>query len=321
MPAEFTSGFFYREPAWHRQGTVVEHALTAAEAIKEAGLDWQVETAPLFAQHDGQQIKTPWMTTVRADTGLPLGVVSNRYHVVQNEELFAFFDKVVDPEKGAFYHTGGVLQDGRRIWLLAKVPGDFWVPGVEEDRIENYVLLASSHDGSLCIIAKLTTVRVVCSNTLSMALRGMTPASVKIRHTRNAVEQLREAHKVLGLASKRADEVKEQLDRMRRVPVTAKLIQFYMDTIFPSASKKEAPSKQSRRHRERVMELFEFGALNTLKGQRHTGLALYDATTEYVDHEYPSRKGTDRLDRLWFGQGDLLKKKAAAVLLGEVRPR
>lgn len=323
MPAELESGFFYRTPAWHREGTVVDHVLTAAEAIEVAKLDWEVQTVPLYVGDlDNGLQEVPWRATMRADTGAVLGIVGQRYHPVQNVDLFEFFDQVVDPAEGAFYHTGGVLCGGRRVWLLAKVPGDFYVPGVPEDLVENYVLLASSHDGSLCVTAKFTEVRVVCQNTLNMALGRRSPVSVSIRHTRNAVEQLREAHKVLGLASKRADELAEAAERMRRTQLNAKLIQFYLTHLFPSSVEKDGrpPSKKVRRHRERVMELFEFGAANTLTGMRGTAWALFGATTEYVDHEFPTHGPTDTLNRLWFGQAEQIKAKAAAVLLGDVRP-
>lgn len=318
MPDFVESMFSAREVPWHGKGTIVQHCLTAADAITAAGLDWQVVTEPVWV--GGQE--TDWRATVRQDTGAVLGIVSGRYCPVQNRELFSFFDRVVDPEEGAFYETGGSLKGGRRVWLLAKVPGDFYVPGVEEDLIQNYILLASSHDGSLCVLAKHTPVRVVCNNTLSMALAGHKQRQVSIRHTTNAVAQLREAHKALGLATRRVEVLKEATERLCTLKLNQKLIAHFLQTVFPSTAEVDGqpPSTKAIKHRELVHELYEVGAANILKGMRGTGWALYNATAEYADHLYPSRAGTDTLNRIWFGQGERLKTKAAAVLLGAGGP-
>lgn len=318
MPDYVESMFSVREVPWHRKGTIVQEALTAAQAITAAGLDWEVTTEPLFVQGNGDGFReVPWVATVRQDTGGVLGIVSQRYCPVQNRELFTFFDRVVDPEEGAFYETGGSLLGGRRVWLLAKVPGDFYVPGVEDDLVQNYVLLASSHDGSLCVLAKHTPVRVVCWNTLSMALHGYTHRQVSIKHTTNAVAQLREAHKVLGLATKRSRELQKAVTALTSVKMTTKLLQHSLKTIFPSTVEVdgEPPSAKAIRHRDTVMELYEVGAANILKGMRGTGWAFYNAVAEYADHAYPARQGTDKLNRIWFGQAERLKTKAASVLL------
>lgn len=322
MPDYVESMFSVREVPWHRKGTIVKEALTAAQAITAAGLDWEVTVEPLFrAGSKSGFFEVPWLATVRQDTGATLGIVSKRYCPVQNHELFTFFDRVVDPKEGAFYETGGSLLGGRRVWLLAKVPGDFYVPGVEDDLVQNYVLLASSHDGSLCVLAKHTPVRVVCWNTLGMALRGYTQRQVSIKHTTNAVAQLREAHKVLGLATKRARELQKAVTALTSVKMNSKLLQHALKTIFPSTVEVEGqpPSTKAVRHRETVMELYEVGAANILKGMRGTGWAFYNAVAEYADHAYPARKGTDTLNRIWFGQAERLKTQAAAVLLDTVK--
>ena len=316
MPAEFESGFFYREPAWHKQGVVVDHVLTAAEAIELIG-DWTVITCPLFAEIEQGGVKTLYpvdgaFATVRTDTNAVLGIVGSRYHPVQNRDLFKFFDPVVDRETGTFYHTGGVLQGGKKIWILAKVPGDFYVPGVEDDLIENYVLLCSSHDGSLVVMAKHTPVRVVCANTLAMALHG--GVAIKVKHTRNADRALLDAHRILGLATKRIVQVQEAAEVLNGIPITDKAIAGLFAKLFPLKDDKEEETTYVKNQKERLHMLFEADN-NKLTGMQHTGWAAYNVVAEFVDHMLPAHANTDTLNRTWFGRGENIKRSAFAYVM------
>jgi phage/plasmid-like protein (TIGR03299 family) len=308
--------FSFREMPWHGKGNIVDHALTAQEAIVAGGLDWEVELAEITV---GGVLLDDYFATVRQDTGKVLGIVGSRYQVVQNRKLFTFFDPVIDPEKGAIYHTAGVLKEGRRVWMLAKVPGDFYVPGVEDDRVENYVLLASAHDGSMHVTVMHTPVRVVCWNTLSMALGGK-QTMVKIRHTASAQYELAMAHTVLGLATRRIGAVKEAARALAGYRVQPGFLKRFLRAIFPSKPERkgEEPSAVTKNKRARVEMLFEAGNTNTLAGMEHTGWALYNAVAEYVDHDWTARRGTDTLDRAWFGGGDALKLKAFRLLMQQL---
>jgi phage/plasmid-like protein (TIGR03299 family) len=172
-------------PAWHQRGVVVSEAQTSAEAITLAGQDWLVEKwalqtygirqgAPLVLDVEDQY------ATVRTDTGAVLGVVSGLYRIFQNREAFDFMDELVG-EKLALYETAGALRGGRRVWMLARIPKELRV-GNTDDTILPYVLLASSHDGSLALRVIPTTVRVVCQNTLNLALSRAGSTGVTIRH-------------------------------------------------------------------------------------------------------------------------------------------
>jgi phage/plasmid-like protein (TIGR03299 family) len=308
--------FSFREMPWHGKGNLVDHALTAKEAIIEGGLDWLVELAEVTV---GGVLLDDYFATVRQDTGKVLGIVGKRYHVVQNGDLFTFFNAAIDPEKGAIYHTAGVLKEGKRVWILAKVPGDFYVPGVEEDLVQNYILLASAHDGSMHVTAMHTPVRVVCWNTLSMALSGR-QTMVKIRHTASASYELAMAHTVLGLATRRIGAVKEAARALAGYPVDGNFLKRFLRVIFPSKPERrgEGPDPVTRNKRARVEMLFEAGNTNTLHGMEHTGWALYNAVAEFADHDWAARRGTDTLDRSWFGSGDRLKLKAFDLLMKQL---
>src|SRR2546422_2290614 len=155
---------------WHEKGVAVNGLATAAKCIKAAGLDWGVAKVPIRSDDPGALPIPDKMVTVRTDLALDdprriLGVVGAEYEPLQNWEAFGFFDGIVG-RAAAIYETAGVIDDGRRIWLLAKLPKRIEV--VKGDRVEPYVLLANGHDGTLMVHIKFTPWRVVCQNTLAM---------------------------------------------------------------------------------------------------------------------------------------------------------
>ena len=197
--------FYVGETPWHELATKLDRPATAHEAIKAAQLDYQVEKKPLRAivYHTRHSPVDDHYATVRMDTREVLGIVGNRYSPIQNRDAFSFFDSLVGSDE-AIYHTAGALGKGERIWILAKLPSYIKVKG--EDIVEKYLLLTNSHDGSSLVRAKLTPVRVVCSNTLTAALDGM-EEEVRIRHTPNSTAKLEQAHKLLGLTNSLYDQL------------------------------------------------------------------------------------------------------------------
>src|SRR5262249_30005108 len=156
------------EPAWHGLGINVANAVTAKQAIILAHLDWTVEKWPLRAVKQSFDVPVDGsFATIRTDTRAVLGVVSDQYRVLQNVAAFAFMDEAIS-EGAAMWETAGALNDGRRVWMLARIPKS--VKAMQGDEIKPYALLCSSHDGSLAVHIKPTTVRVVCNNTLTLAL-------------------------------------------------------------------------------------------------------------------------------------------------------
>src|SRR5690606_38959722 len=164
MPAEVETMFYVKEKPWHGLGTMVEEAPDSEQALVLAGLDWAVRQEPLYLEN-GTQV--PGMVAnVRATDGKVLGVVSTRYKVVQNREAFMWTDALLG--QGAGYETAGSLNAGRKLWLLARleprhVLGEEFAP---------YLVFVNTHDGCGSIRVALTPIRVVCQNTVNMALRG-----------------------------------------------------------------------------------------------------------------------------------------------------
>ena len=215
-----------KQKAWHGLGTIVEDYPTSREALQFAGLDFTVEKRPLFTydseNNEGKkdvvipEIEVPgYYATVRTDREQPLGVVGKDYKVVQNVDAFEFFDAIVEGD-GLMYETAGAINGGARIFISAKLP-DYIKVG-NDDLIEKYLFLTTSHDGFGSITAAFTPVRVVCANTLSMALRDCSNV-VKIRHTQNAQDRLKEAHKVMGISNKLSAELEGIFNQWAKVRI------------------------------------------------------------------------------------------------------
>jgi len=298
-----TSMMYVGETPWHKLGTKLEKPATAAEAIEAAGLDFQVEKFSLKTIKHDLPIGN-YFATVRTDTLEALGVVGSRYEPIQNKDAFTTFDALVG-EGEAIYHTAGVLGKGERIWLLAKLPD--YIRVNLNDIVEKYLLLVNSHDGSGSVKVKLTPIRVVCENTLSMALRGE-EQEIRVRHTLKAKEKLKQAHEILGLTNKLYAELNWIFNRMGEKKMPEQMLIGYIKTIFQENPKTEDRSQILKIH-DKVFELAETGhGAEMAKG---TFWGAYNAVTEYVDH-YRQTRGDEtlRLKSMWFGSGERIKKQA-----------
>lgn len=226
-----------KETAWHGLGQIVKDYPTSVEAIIHAGLDFTVEKRPLFTdirlgmegQDGSAKLSVPdYFATVRQDNNTVLGVVGNDYSVIQNKDAFTFFDSIVGGD-GIFYETAGALGNGERIFITAKLPS--YIRVGQDDLIENYLLLTTSHDGSGSITVAFTPVRVVCANTLAAALRNLKNV-VRIKHTANAKQRLEQAHKVMGISNELTTQMDGIFNQWAKVKITdievQKLIQLAM---------------------------------------------------------------------------------------------
>ena len=228
------SFFSTNEKAWHGLGQIVKDYPTSREALQFAGLDYTVEKRKLFtfdtendrANADTNiiipEVEVPgYYATIRTDTDQPLGVVGKDYKIVQNVDAFSFFDSIVGGD-GILYETAGALGLGERIFITAKLP-DYIKVG-KDDLIEKYLFLTTSHDGYGSITAAFTPVRIVCANTLNAALRTCSN-SIKIRHTSSAQDRLKEAHKVMGISNKLAEELNGIFNQWAKVRITDNEVQ------------------------------------------------------------------------------------------------
>jgi len=222
--------FSAKEPAWHKLGIVVDNALNSEEAMKAALLNYEVLKLPTIVKVDGTDIRVPNTNViVRRDTkailNSPGDTVTDNYEVVQNYELFKYLDDLIGG-KYAVYETAGALGKGEVIFATLKFPNNLRV-GDTDDVINQYLLLTSSHNKSSSIVVTFTDVRVVCQNTLNLALKG-TNKRIVIRHTKNARNKLSNIHKLLEIRDIRAKQQIEIFNHLANQQVTDEVI----DTII-----------------------------------------------------------------------------------------
>lgn len=306
------SMFYAGEQPWHGLGVGVEDALTAEEAIKTAGLDWDVVPAPVYVKYDGRYILVEdKQGMVRSDTEYPLGVVGNVYHPLQNNKAFEFFDEIVGNGQ-AKYVTAGSLKHGKKIWILAKAGDSFHVAG--DDLIDKYVLLYNSHDGSSMVNVMITPIRVVCWNTLNAALRT-SEKKVKLRHTNTIIKRASEVKNLLGVVNKYYDQFQKHSALFAKTPIrTEEELNHFLDLAGFTLPEDKNNTRMTN-IREQITTLFDGQGLG-MEMNCHSVWNAYNAVTEYVDHHRSTRisgpytKEEARLDSLWFGSGALIKQKA-----------
>lgn len=301
----YEESYIGEEKAWHSKGVTLGRQFTAAEAIKYANLDYEVAKVPLYTD-DGQYVDR--CATIRMDLPLYnpdriLGIVGPSYTIVQNVDAFSFFDEIVEEDR-AIYTSVGVLGHGEKVFIVAKLPMEFWV---EQDKFETYVTLVQGHDGMNALKVFPTSVRVVCANTLAMALRQKKTA-VSLRHTRNVHARLLEAPAILGLVDQRFCDIQSLFQELAQRPITVPLFNQYVEELFPS----ENPNKTTLAHRE-AMHVLLNDPRNTTIGIKDTWYSAAQGVFQYVDHAKPLRKGKDRFEDMLFGGGSLLKMKAIGL--------
>ena len=310
MPHAVESMMYAGQVPWHGLGTPVSTEVTASDAIKLAGLSWRVDLQPVFA--GAGFVQTPISgvkATVRDSDHRALGVVGDRYMPVQNEDAFAFFDSVVG-EGQAIYHTAGSLDGGRRVWVLAKLPGEVRVS--QDDVTEKYLLLMNSHDGSTALRMLFTPVRVVCQNTLNLALHRGTAEGISIRHTASATTRIDEARRALGLAHSYYEEFAAEAARLMATPYTDTQMNGLVERLFPM--ERDELSTRTQKHRQKVLELFEYGRGH--EQIRGTAWAALNAVAEFADHYRSTRvrpgdrRDEKRLSSVWLGSAASLKRAA-----------
>ena len=304
-------------PAWHGLGQVLSEPQTSHEAMKQAGLDWTVEKRGLVAEKDQAPVNG-FLGLQRSDTKEIISVVGDRYRPIQNSDAFSFMDSIVGG-KHAMYHTAGALGMGERVWMLAKLPGTLTVKGVDGDQVEKFLILVNSHDGTSSLRCFFSGVRIVCQNTLNMAL-GDAKDGIAIRHTKNAMTRVDEAKKVLGIAHKFYDDFQSVIDRLASKKIGKVDSDSYLKLLLPD-NRDDKKSTRRENIRAEMLRLSVEGAGNDMPGIGGTMWALYNGVTEYVDHARATR-GTDdsvraknRLNSVWFGSGARLKQKALDLAL------
>lgn len=294
---------------WHELGTAVPEAMDSKTAIIEGGLDYEVALKPYMVDGKASALVR---AIVRMDTGDELGAVGGLYTPLQNSEAFNFLDAVA-PEFDLRYHTVGALGRGERIWLLTKLPGEIRI-GQTEDVTEKFLLLTNSHDGKSKLRIFFTPIRVVCQNTLNIAMAGGIGQGIAIAHFPDIHKKVAQARKALGLATKYYDSFADLANKLSLRKAQKVEVKKYLEILFPS--KENAKIDKAKTIREDILGLYEDAPTNNLKGTSQTWWSAYNAVAEYADHKRltlgksEQEKREHRLNSLLFGSSAELKQEA-----------
>lgn len=281
MSANVETMFYVRENPWHGLGTKVNEAPGSREALIIAGLNWNVLQEPIYTETE--EFIEGYKANVRDSDRKVLGVVTDRYKVIQNQEAFAFTDALLG--EGVRYETAGSLQGGKRVWLLAHMPHEYIISG---ERISPYLVFTNTHDGSGAIKAALTPIRVVCQNTLNLAL-STAKRSWSMIHTGNIKGKLQEARNTLILAETYMDSLGREFEGLRKKKLTDKQVMEYIEILLPLEDNATPQQTKNVRRLQEDMKLRYFEAPD-LKDVGKNAYRFINAVSDFATHAEPLRK-------------------------------
>ena len=331
MPDQVGQMFYFGGRPWHGKGICLERPATAEEALKFGGLEWEVELVPIVTT-DGTPIKRR-VAVVRKDLprGDPsriLGVVYPGFIPLQNRDAVKLFDQLVGQGKPV-YHTGGYLGNGEVIWLLAELPEKFHIFVRDDDLVEPFMLFTNSHDGTIAVDIRLTTIRVVCWNTLKMALREKQAPLIFKRWHKGHYETI--PIEVEQFLQRETEAIRRQFMAMARTPFSETQFLRFLSELLPLP---RPPVKQTERARKlyenRVAEVKELRnqiAQVFVSGINGNGVQMkpeetvwgsLNAVTGFVDHLQNFKRG-DRFAHIFFGKGNAIKRRAYELLSKETQ--
>jgi phage/plasmid-like protein (TIGR03299 family) len=287
---------------WHGLGTKVLSDLTPDQMLVEAGLDWEVEKVPAYANVGGEQVAIGKSALVRTSDNTVLDVVGDDWNPLQNAQAFEFFSDFV-AEGNMEMHTAGSLLGGKRVWALAKINESFELFG-GRDKVDSYMLFSNPHTYGMSIDIRFTPIRVVCNNTLTLSLSSATKNGAKVSHrTTFDAETVKET---MGLATSKLGQYKEMAEFIAGKRFNEDTKVEYLERLFPVLG--EAKRKKQSKGASNVLEL-----LDTQPGAElgeGSFWQLFNGATYYVDHEM-GRTDDNRMNNAWYGSG--VKKKQQAM--------
>ncbi|MBR7688335.1 MULTISPECIES: DUF932 domain-containing protein [Acinetobacter] len=325
---------FVGQTPWHGLGNQLTQNQPIEVWAQQAGMDWRIESSNVsyMAQNErGQSIIMPFeeqRVLYRSDTHAPLSVVSQRFQEVQPMEILHFYKDLTE-QSGFELETAGVLKGGKKFWALARTGQSAALKG--KDVSNGYILLATACDGTLATTAQFTSIRVVCNNTLAIALKGQNSSVgvVKVPHsTKFDAEKVKQQ---LGISVRTWDEHMYEMKQLSQRKVTQQeaaayfdavfnntnlsmaeqdesIIQFYRNVANPTEPSKTEPNGRAM---SKVMTMFNgHGRGAELSSAKDTAYGLLCSMIEFVDHERRAMSTDHRLDSAWFGAGAAIKQRA-----------
>lgn len=289
MAANVETMFSVREKPWHGLGTIVAEAPTSGDALRLAGLDWNVCQRSIYTNVGKIE---GYKANIRDTDGQCLGVVTDRYKVVQNTEAFAFTDELLG--SGVRYETVGSLQNGRKVWLLARLPSEFVIAG---ERISPYLVFSNTHDGSGAVRVAVTPIRVCCNNTLNLALKTA-PRSFSMVHTGDIKGKIGEARHTLFMADRYMESLGMEFERLREQEMTERQVIEYMEMLLPIERDASLVTVRNIKKLRDDMEARYFDAPD-LKGTGNNAYRFINAVSDFATHADPIRRTKNYKENLF----------------------
>lgn len=313
MSHNVESMFSVREKPWHYEMTkdvtkLIQEAPTSLDALRYAGLDWEVEAKEVY-DHNGLVIPNYKANTRSSDDSV-LGIVSDRYKIVQNRDAFDFTDSLIG--EALRYETAGSLRNGKQVWLLAKMPDT----KILDDKVEPYICFTNTHDGSGAVRCCMTPVRVVCNNTLNFALESA-KRSWSARHTGDIMSKLADARETLMLANDYMEAMNQTAEELATQPMSATATKNAVQALVPIPN--DATEKQKKQALLQQNEIMVCMLAPDLANFVGTKWGFLNAIADYVDHSEPQRR-TKNYDQNNWGKimvGHPMLDKAF-VMVGEM---
>lgn len=281
MAANVETMFYVRETPWHGLGTRVIEAPGSEEALELAGLNWKVRQEPIYT--DNNLLIPGYKANVRDLDDKVLGVVTDRYKVVQNDEAFAFTDGLLGD--GVRYETAGALLDGRKVWILARMPREFIING---EQISPYLVFSNTHDGSGAIKVAVTPIRVVCNNTLNLAL-STAKRSWSMVHTGDVQGKMEEAKQTLFMAEKYMSRLGREFETLRKIELTDRQVMDYIKLLLPYENEDNSLHVRNINRLREDMQKRYFDAPD-LKDVGNNAYRFVNAVSDFATHSEPIRR-------------------------------
>ena len=291
MAANVESMFYTRTKPWHGLGVQVQEAPESKDALRLAGLDWKVYQREVYTD-SGIRIDG-YRANVRNTDNKVLGVVTERYKIVQNEEAFAFTDALLG--KGVRYETAGSLQEGRKVWLLAQLPKEYIISG---EQISPYLVFSNSHDGSAAVRVAVTPIRVVCNNTLNLAL-STAKRSWAMVHTGNIKGKIHEAQETLFMAETYMNKLGKEFETLKRQKLSDRQIKEYIELLLPlEKTTSLVTAKNVKKLRDDLRaRYYDAPDLQDVGG--NNAYRFINAVSDFATHNEPLRRTTNYKENLF----------------------
>lgn len=291
MAALVETMFSVREKPWHGLGTIVAEAPDSQTALIISGLDWNVTQKSIMTA-DGSTIIPGFKANIRDSDNSILGIVTDRYKVVQNRDAFAFTDALLG--EGVRYETAGSLQGGRRTWILARLPQQYTI---NDEEITPYMVFMNSHDGSGAIKAAMTPVRVVCSNTLNLAL-STAKRCWSCQHKGNIIGKMDEARNTLLYADRYMSELEKEFAHLSKVTLLDKKVIEFINELIPES---ESATEQQKRNISKLREDMKHRYFDApdLQNIGKNAYRFINAVSDFATHVKPLRESSNYRENLF----------------------